>query len=170
MTPGKAGGLLSERLKGAHNTMSRPRRLYPEFYLVVAFILVLVVPDVRPDHRFIKPHRPDIVPSGPEYLARKVPLSTSEAPRYCNRALAFDIAHPIRNRILRRNANAHVHMVRPQVPFYYLRLLLHRKLVKYLPKMPSQYPEYPLFAFLRDEHYMVLTIPPRVAQTLVPPV
>ena len=58
-------------------------------------------------------------------------------------------------------------MVRHQVPLYYLRLLLHRKLVKYLPKMPSQYPEYPLFTFLRDEHYVVLTIPPRVAQTLV---
>jgi hypothetical protein len=28
MTPGKAGGLLGERLKGAHKTVSRPRRLH----------------------------------------------------------------------------------------------------------------------------------------------
>ena len=27
MTPGKAGGLLDERLKGANKTVSRPRRL-----------------------------------------------------------------------------------------------------------------------------------------------
>jgi len=53
MTSGKAGGLLGEPLKGADKTMSRPRRLHAQFQLVVTFILLLLVTDVRSDHFFV---------------------------------------------------------------------------------------------------------------------
>ena len=53
MTPGKAGGLLGEPLKGADQTVSRPRRLHAQFHLVVVLILFLLVADVRSDHCFV---------------------------------------------------------------------------------------------------------------------
>ena len=60
MTPGKAGGLLDERLKGADNTVSRPRRLYPsQPHLVVMFIRLLLLADIGPDHRFVQTHGRD---------------------------------------------------------------------------------------------------------------
>ena len=59
MTPGKAGGLLGERLKGARKTGSRPRRLYSaQPHLVVMVVRPFLLTDICPDHRFI----PGLVP------------------------------------------------------------------------------------------------------------
>ena len=43
--------------------MSRPRRLNVQFHLVVTFILMLLVADIRPDYPFIKPDRRNKIPS-----------------------------------------------------------------------------------------------------------
>ena len=53
MTSGKAGGLLGEPLKGADKTVNRPRRLHAQFHLVITFILLLLVTDVRSNHLFV---------------------------------------------------------------------------------------------------------------------
>lgn len=139
--------------------MSCPRRLNAQLHLVVAFILMLLVADIRPDHPFIKPDRRNKIPSSPENLASEILCSTPKAPRYRNCALPLDVSHHIRYRIFRGNADAHVHVIRHDVPFYNLRFLVRRKFVEYLAQMLAQNPKYPSFALLRNEYHVILTIP-----------
>ena len=152
----KAGGLLGERLKGAHNPVSRPRRLYIQFHLVIVLILFLLMPDIRPDHRFVQPYRGNKIPSGPEYLSGEILRSSTIFPGNRDRALALDVSDYVRNRIFRRNANAHVHVIRHDVPFHNLRFLVLRQLMEYLPELLAKHPEYPLLPLFRDEHDVVL--------------
>ncbi len=65
MTLSRAGGLLGERLKGTDNPVSRPRRLYPsQPHLFVKFARLLLLTDVRSDHRFVQAHMALIIPWG----------------------------------------------------------------------------------------------------------
>lgn len=121
----------------------------------------------RPDYPFIKPDRRNKIPSSPENLASEILYSASEAPRYRNCALPLDVPHHVRYRIFRRDADAHAHVIRHDVPFYNLRFLVRRKFVEYLTQMLAQHPKYPLSALLRNEYHMVLTIPSCVGQTLI---
>ena len=105
MTPGKAGGLLGERLKGADHTGSRPRRLYPaQPHLVVMVVRPFLLTDICPDHRFIQTHGRDKIPARPKHLTGKIPLPTPEASRDQDRALALEVPHDVRDCILRRHA------------------------------------------------------------------
>ena len=130
MTPGKAGGLLGERLKGADNTRSRPRRLYPsQPHLFVKLVRLLLLADLRSDHRFVQTHGRHKIPARPKHLAGKVSFPTPETSRDQDRALALQVSHTIRYRILRRSAQAHMDVIRHQLPLHDPRLLMRRKLV-----------------------------------------
>jgi hypothetical protein len=92
--------LLGERLKGTLNH-EPPKAVNAQLHLVVAFILMLLVADIRPDHPFTKPDRRNKIPSSPENLASEILYSTPKAPRYRNCALPLDVSHHIRYRIFR---------------------------------------------------------------------
>jgi hypothetical protein len=59
--------------------VSRLKRLHAQFHLVVAFILFLLVADVRSDHRFIKSYCRDKVSACPKHFTREVPRSTAKS-------------------------------------------------------------------------------------------
>ena len=71
-------------------------------------------------------------------LPHKVTLALAIHPRQMNRALTLDIPDHLRHRILRRDRNHHVHVIRHQVPFFDSTLLLFRELSKHLTKMFPQ--------------------------------
>ena len=100
-------------------------------------------------------------------LPGKVLLSISELPRNLYRTLAFDVPDHSRYRILRRNAQTHLHVITHHVTFDNLRFLMPRQLVEYLPELPAQQPEYFLLPSLRNKHYVIFSVPSRVAQALV---
>ena len=73
MTPGKAGGLLGEPLKGVLDYQGRSKQ-HPQLQLVVAFLFGFLVADVLNDRRLIQSNRRHKVTSGPKILARAIPL------------------------------------------------------------------------------------------------
>lgn len=147
--------------------MGCPRRLHAQFHLVVAFILLFLFPYVRSDHFFIQSHRGDKVASCPEDLSGEVPCATPKLPGNRYRALAFDVSHYVGYRVLRWNTQAHVYVIRHQVPFYNFRRFVPGQLPEYLSKVPSQTAKNRLLPSLRDEYHVVFAIPPRMRKTLV---
>ena len=70
---------------------------------------------------------------------------TKIRPRYVNRALPLQVADHLRHRILRRDRNQHVHVVRLQMTFQYPALTLTRQLAQNFtqmhPNLPKQAPD-----------------------------
>jgi hypothetical protein len=130
-------------------------------------ILTFRVPYARPHRRLIKPNRRHEVPTCPEVFSGEVTLLTAKLP--CNRdgTLSLDAANDVCHRILRWNAQAHMHVVDHQVAFYHLALFLIREPPKNRPKVLAQWSIDDLLAPLGDKHYVVFAIPPCMAQTLV---
>lgn len=95
----------------------------------------------------------------PKMLPHVVPLPAGELPRDMNRALPLDLSDHLRDRVLRRNRDHHVHVVSHQVAFFDLAFLLSRQPVKYLAQVLLDLTEDPFPAVLRDEHHVVLTFP-----------
>lgn len=67
--------------------------VYVQFHLVVAFILMLLVADIRPDYPFIKPDRRNKIPSSPENLASEILYSASK--RLAIAIALFPLMYPI---------------------------------------------------------------------------
>src|SRR5262245_50243375 len=81
-------------------------------------------------------------------------------------ALALDEPDYLRHGILRRYRDQHMHMVRHEVPFFHLTLLLRCQSPEHISKMTTKLLiQRPPAAFW-DEHDAVFALPPRVAQTL----
>src|SRR5690606_36702000 len=100
-------------------------------------IFLLLVPDVRANHRLVQSYcRYEVAPR-PEHLPSEVPRSTSESTRNGDGALPLQIAHYARDRVLRRNADAHVHVIWHQVSLHNLTTPLLRQLTKHLTKVAS---------------------------------
>lgn len=96
---------------------------------------------------------PPSLPSKKYPLAQKCSpvkflLSLSELPSNLYRTLPLAIPNYIRNRILRRYADAYMHVVAYQMPFDYLRLLVQGQLVKYLAHVPTQHSKYAFLPYL----------------------
>jgi hypothetical protein len=94
MTPGKAGGLLGEPLKGVVKAQGRSKR-HPQLQLFVALLFDLLIPNVRNDGRFIQSHRGYKVTSGPKVLAREIPLPSHKKSSDHNGAFPFQIPNHI---------------------------------------------------------------------------
>ena len=116
MTPGKAGGLLGEPLKGVVEAQGRSKR-HPQPQLFMALLFGLLVPNVLNDGRFIQSHRRYKIASGPKVLAREIPLLSHKKSSDHNGTLPFQISHNIGYRVLRRYPHAYVNMIRSQMPF-----------------------------------------------------
>src|SRR6478672_472866 len=84
-------------------------------------------------------------------------------PCQMNRTLAFDVSDHLRDRILRRDRNHHVHVIRHQVPFFDSTLLLFSELSKHLTKMFPQLLIQRLPPTLGNENDVVFALPSGVA-------
>src|ERR1035437_3067044 len=130
-------------------------------------VFVVLTSDVRPDHRLIKSNHGHKITSGPEILTREVLRLSRKSPRYRYRTLSFDIPNHIRHRVLRRNADTDMHVIRHQMAFHNLAFLLYCQLSKYLAKMLSDRSKYQLLPPLRYKYHVILAVPFRMTKTLV---
>src|ERR1700723_1306107 len=106
--------------------------------LFQALVFLLLLLDVRSDHRLVSSHGRHEIPSCPEMLPDKIPLALSVDARQVDRALSLDKPDHLRHRVFRRYRNQHVYMVAHQMAFFNPALLLLSQLPKYLPEMLSQ--------------------------------
>src|SRR6516225_12263820 len=79
-------------------------------------IRFLLVADVLANLLQFEPDGRNRVSAGPEVLTREVPLPAAQ-PSHGNRTLPLQEPDHRSHRVLRRNRNAHMHMVRPQMSF-----------------------------------------------------
>ena len=84
----------------------------PKFYLLQLLVRLLLVADVLPNQRFITTHGRNEIAPGPEMLPDEVTLALSVHPHQMDRALALDLPHNLRYRVLRRYRLHYVHMIR----------------------------------------------------------
>ena len=139
----------SRRLKAA---------LSPEFELIQPLILLLLVAYVDADGLLVSAHGVYEVPARPEVLTHEVALSLPVNPGQMDRAFALDEPDHLRYRVLRRNRDHHVHMIRHQVPFFDLRLHLSRELVEHLAEIPAKLQIQRLPSTFRDEYDVVFAV------------
>jgi len=92
------------------------RALDNDSELPACSIRVVLFADVLADLLQFKPDRGDGVAAGPEMLTRKIPLLATQ-PGNGDSALPFQEPDHRSHRVLGGNRNAHVHMVRHEVPF-----------------------------------------------------
>ena len=86
MTPGEAGGLLGEPLKGMMSKWGRSKR-HPQPQLLLVLFFGFLVPDIFNNGRFIQSHCGHKVTPGPEVLTDEIPLLSHKKPRDHDRAL-----------------------------------------------------------------------------------
>src|SRR5262249_13891954 len=119
-------------------------------------ILLLLVAYVGPDGLIVSAHSVYEVPARPEVLTYEVALSLPVNPGQMDRAFALNEPDHLRYRLLRRNRDHHVHMIRHQVPFFDLRLLLSRELVEHVAEIPAKLQIQRLPSTFRDEYVWYL--------------
>ena len=95
------------------------------------------MPNVLPDHFLVSTHCRNKVPPRPEMLSHEILAPPPIQSRQMNRALALDVPHHLRHRVLRRYRDHHVHMIRHQVPFLNLAFPLICQFAKHLMR-PDQ--------------------------------
>jgi len=112
----------------------------------------------------LEPHRGHRVTARPKVRAGEIPLLLLYSPGDGQRALPFHKPHHRRHRMLRRNLNTHMDMIRQQVPLNDPALLLACQLVTNLSQRLPQLPIDRLATILGDKDHVILAIPPRVGQ------
>ena len=130
-------------------------------------IFFVLISDISPDHLLIESNRGHKVSSGPEIFACEILGLSGKSSRYRYRTLPFDIANHIRYRVLRRYADADMHMIQHQMPFHNLTFLLCLQLAQYLSKMLADRPKYHFLSPLWYKYHVIFAVPFRMAKTLV---
>src|SRR5260221_5095053 len=149
------------RLKGGHLLslgVALKRACINSSKLSVLSIRGFLLADVLADLLEFKADCGHCVAAGPEMLARKIPLLATQ-PGNGDRALPLQKPDHRRYRVLGGNRDTHVHMVRHQMPFENLALLLLGQRMENLPQMTARLPEYHFAPSLGHEHNMVLAVP-----------
>src|SRR5439155_9279265 len=131
------------------------------------FIIGLLLPDVGSYLRKLKANCRYCIASGPEVLSSKVSLSSTELPCYGNCAFPFQKSYNRSHRILRWYADAHMDVVRHQMPFYYCALFLLCQFVKQCSQMFSDFPKQRFAASFWDKYNVILAIPARMRQAFI---
>ena len=134
----------------------------PKAQLIPALVFRLLVLDVLPDYFFIAAHGGHKIPARPKVLPYKIPLLLAVDTRQMDRAFSFDVADHLRNRILRRDRDQHMHVVPHQMPLLDPALFLRCKLLKHLAHILPQFRVERLSPALRNENNVVFALPPRV--------
>src|SRR6267154_1746107 len=128
-----------------------------------AAVLLLLVSDVLPYHRFVPTYGRDEVPSRPKVLPYKIAFLLSVYTGQMDRTFTLDEPDHLRNRVFWRNRNHHVNVIRHQMTFFDPAFLLLCQLAKYIPEVPPQLPVKRLPAALGNEHNMIFALPLAVA-------
>ena len=122
-------------------------------------ILFLLISDVFPDRFFILADRRDPVASYPEVLSPKIRPTTQIVPGYVDGTLPFDVPNNLGNRILRRNLDQHMHVIRPQVSLLDHTFSLTAQIPKHLSKVLPKLQVERLPPILGNPHNVILAIP-----------
>ena len=131
--------------------------------LVEPSVFGLLLFHVFTDSVLVPSYRGYKIPSGPEIVAGEVFLLAEEAPCDVDGTFALDETNHLRNAILGRNTDQHVHMVYHKVAFQSPALPLHGELSENLAQMLSELLIESLPSVLWNPYYMVLAVPYCVA-------
>src|SRR6267378_1819311 len=142
----------------------RPR--LPQVHLIQTAICRLVRADILADHRRISAHGGDRVPPSPAMVPGRVLAAPHKGPSNVDRRFPLEKAHHLRHRVLRRNGEEHVHVIRHQVPLFNPTFLLRSQRPEDLPEMPPQLMVECFPTILRDKHHMILAVPRGMIQSL----
>jgi hypothetical protein len=82
-----------------------------------------------------------------------------EGPGNVDRRFALDKADDLRHRVLRRDGEQHMHVIRHQMPLFDATLLLLRQAAEDVPEMPPQLMVERFPTILRDKDDMILAVP-----------
>ena len=130
-----------------------------QFLLVTFLIVLFLLADVLADCALIDSHCRHEVSTCPEVVSLEALMPAHEIACRPNRSLALDVPHDLRHRILGRNPNHHMHMIRAQMAFGDLVLPLLGSLVENLPQVLSNLAVEHFTATFRDENDVVLALP-----------
>ena len=133
----------------------------PKFHLLQSLVHFLLVADVLANYCLIATDRRNEISSGPEMLPDEISLPLAVRPCQVNRTLSFDLSNYLRYRILRRNRQHHVHMIRHQMPLLNPAFLLLRQFLEHFPKMLSQFAVLRPSMARRDKHQVIFALPLR---------
>ena len=126
--------------------------------LAVCSIRALLLADVLADLFQFKSYRGNSIAPSPEMLAREVPFLAAQ-PGNRDRTLPFEKPDDGSHRVFGWNSDAHMHMVRHEVPFENLAFLLPRQCMKNRSQLPTCLPKDGFPSALGHEHHMVLAVP-----------
>src|SRR5499425_3408893 len=99
------------------------------------------------------PPRGHCVTTGPEVLTREITLPAAQA-GHRDRALPLEKADHRGHRVLRGNSDAHMHMVRHQVPFDDLALFLTCQRMEDFSQLPTRLTKEHFATSFRASHIM----------------
>src|SRR5712691_628716 len=114
---------------------------------------------VLADHRLISADGGDRVPPSPKMVPGIVLAASHEGPGHVDRRFPLDKANDLRHRVLRRDGEEHMHVIRHQMPLFDATLLLLRQRAEDLPKMPPSLMGERFPTILRDKDHMILAVP-----------
>jgi len=137
-----------------------------QVHLVQPTIFFFLLLDVFPNGSFILAYRGNIITPCPETLTPEVPPSGYEIPSNVNGTFALHIPHHLRNSILRRNGNQHMHMIRPQMTFFHTAFSLTDQLSENLSQILAKLSIQHFPPIFRNPYHMILALPNRMAYTL----
>jgi hypothetical protein len=116
-------------------------------------IRFLLIADVLADLLQFESDGRDRVSTGPEVLAREVLLSTTQS-SYGDCTLSLQQPDHRGYRVLRRNRDAQVHLVWPQMSLDNLPFFLPSQSMENFPQLLADFPEHNLPPPLRASHIM----------------
>ena len=126
--------------------------------LSVCSIRSFLFADVLADLLQFEADRRDSVTAGPQMFAREIPLLPAQ-PGNSNCALPLQKSDHRSYRVLGGNRDAHMHMIRHQVSFDNLTLLLPGQRMEDRSQMTTRLPENYFAPSLGNEHDMILAVP-----------
>src|SRR4030095_2897118 len=106
------------------------------------------------------------VPARPEMGTGKVLQLPTELPRNRYGTLALEETDNRGHRVLGRDLNTHMDVIRQPMPLHDATFLLPGQLMKDPAQARSDLPVYRFASIFGDEHYVILALPPRMRQTL----
>ena len=139
--------------------MPRPTSESQSELTVLVDVPLLLRTDVLRNHLLVPAYRAYIVTTGPEMLPGKIPVPPEIIPRNPDRALAFDVSHDLRDAVLRRNSDQHVHMVHHDMPLENPAFLLGGEFAEPFAEYLPQVVHYRFLPVFGDEYHMVLAFP-----------
>ncbi len=155
------------RSKRRMGTLTRPRFIgppeggqsAPEVQLIQSLVLFLLVLDVVADDRLVPPDCRNEISPGAKVLPDEPSVALAISSSQMDRALALDIPHDLTDRVLGRNRQHHVNVVRQQMPLFDPAFSVFRKLAEHLPQMLAQLAVKNLATKLRDENDVIFALP-----------